>query len=204
MNEQEKFWSGEEGKSYLQRNFQIGTRFNDRKQFYDMFESIEDKNISILEAGCNCGINLQILKELGFNNLSGIDIGSDALAEAKRRLPDSKFYQGSILDMPFQDGQFDMIFTSGVLIHQDPDKSLDQAMTEIYRCSNKYILGLEDYSEQLKPIKYRSTFGFLWNAPYDAVWTDKYKDLEVLKTYKFTGSPKRIYYKMKKAELCDD
>jgi hypothetical protein len=59
VNEQEKFWSGEEGKSYLQRNFEIGTRFNDRKQFYDMFESIEDKNISILEAGCNCGINLQ-------------------------------------------------------------------------------------------------------------------------------------------------
>ena len=162
---QEQFWAGAQGKSYLKRNFTHPTRQKERKVFYDMFLPL-DRDAHILEVGCNCGINLQILQDMGFTNLSGIDIGEDALNEAKNRLPNANFTLGSILDMPYDDNSYDVVFSSGVLIHQDPTNSLSVVMSEMIRCAKKYILGLEDYNQSFMDVGYRGSTGFYWRGPF--------------------------------------
>jgi len=44
-------------------------------------------------------------------------------------------------DIPFKDGYFDMVFTSGVLIHISPG-NINRVLDEIYRCSREYIWDL--------------------------------------------------------------
>ena len=46
-------------------------------------ELIVIKNLKILELGCNVGINLEILKKMGFNNLYGLEINNKAIEIAR-------------------------------------------------------------------------------------------------------------------------
>lgn len=169
-NAQEDFWSGEEGEQYLQRNYTKGRDYHLRAPFFNLFDEIENKDVSILEVGCNCGLNLGILHERGYKNLTGIDIGPAAVAEARKRHSNATIVEGTILELPFEDGQFDVVFSSGVLIHQNPEGPLFQAMDEMYRCSARYILGMEDYAEQMTNVNYRNKTGFCWRGPYSSFW----------------------------------
>ena len=54
-------------------------------------------------------------------------------------------------------------------------------MGEIYRCSNKYIMGFEYYSEKVTALNYRNHNGFMWKADYCQVYQDKFSDLIVEK-----------------------
>jgi pseudaminic acid biosynthesis-associated methylase len=169
--EQENFWAGEHGVLYLKRNKGGSeSRYKKRKEFYDLFSPFK-KDVSILEVGCNCGINLQALHNLGFTNLSGIDIGQVAIDEAKKRLPNASFTVGSLLNMPYGDSSFDIVFSSGVLIHQNPKDALPKAMAEMQRCSNQHIIGLEDYSSKVTARNYVVPgLSLYWKAPFLSIW----------------------------------
>ena len=173
-NPQEEFWAGKEGEAYLKRNLSHlpGDGLRRRAPFFDLFDHIGNKDISILEVGCNCGLNLAILQERGYTNLTGIDIGAAAVGAAKQKIPSARILEGSILQLPFEDGEFDVVFSSGVLIHQNPAHALFQAMDEMYRCSSRYILGLEDFSDEMQNITYRNKQDFCWRGPYSHFWQD--------------------------------
>jgi len=202
INKQEKFWAGDEGDAYLTRNFEQGNRYSERAPFYKLFESIPNKNISILEVGCSCAINLSILEDLGFKNFTGIDIGEAAIEEARKRMPTSNFIVGSILNLPFEDKQFDLVFSSGVLIHQDPNENLFTAMQEINRCSSQYVLGLEDHEDIITSTQYTARDDYCWRAPYSSFWEEPgvYSWLSVTKgVISIPGvSWHREYYKFEK------
>jgi len=180
-NLQEEFWSGQPGDRYLERNFNEGSRYDSRKVFYELFEELPHREYSILEVGCNCGINLQILERAGFKSLTGMDIHPGALEEGRRRLPSASFVKGSLLDLPFEDGSFDIVFSSGVLIHQDPRTALSRAMKEMYRCAKEYIIGFEEYCEEVVTVEDYNPLavgiegippGYYWRAPYSTYWDD--------------------------------
>jgi len=191
-NEQEKFWFGD-GKNYISRPgwtnyaWTFGNtpplqtnRYKDRKAFFDLFDSFP-KTISILEMGCSCGINLRILKELGFKNLTGIDISQAACQDAKKNHPDLNIVHGSILEMPFDDNQFDVVFTMGVLIHQKPTVSLPIAMKEAVRCSKKTILGFEDYAPKfINPACAVYKKEMYWRGPFTSAWLEHEPSLKVV------------------------
>ena len=202
---QEEFWSGTEGDLYLQRNNSETPDYHLRSPFFDLFDDIANKDISILEVGCNCGLNLSILKDRGFTNLTGIDISTAAVVEARMRHPKATILEGSILSLPFADGEFDVVFSSGVLIHQNPEGALFHAMNEMYRCSSRYILGLEDFSDEMLSIKYRNKNGFCWRGPYSVFWSDpgaySWNSALVRGTIPVPGHQwEREYYKFEKEE----
>ena len=58
-----------------------------------------------------------------------------------------------------------MSFTSGVLIHVEPD-SLETALSELGRVSSKYVLMTEYYSKHLQEVEYRGQNEMLWKADY--------------------------------------
>jgi SAM-dependent methyltransferase len=58
-------------------------------------------NDSILDVGCAVGSATEALRELGFTNLSGIDISPEMLIYARKRNPGATFYQGNFLDYDF-------------------------------------------------------------------------------------------------------
>ena len=161
----EKVWAGEFGNKYTERNLQES---QDRKIWWDKF--LDQWNPSnVLEVGCNAGLNLRYVSEKVPS--WGVDINKESLKKAKENCPKASVKFGSIYELPFTDGQFSLVFTSGVLIHQHP-KKLKRAMWEIVSCSNGKVLCMEYCSPQFEQMAYRGEEGMLWKGPYLELYED--------------------------------
>lgn len=186
-------WSSEFGKEYTDRNphtidamdalytKQFGLT---RTELNLMFISNLDRSINILEVGSNVGAQLQGLQRNGFENLYGIELQPYAVEVSKQNTKNINLIKGSAFDIPFKDSFFDLVFTSGVLIHINPD-DLNIAMGEIYRCTSEYIWGFEYYADQYSEIPYRGSRNLLWKADFAKLYLDKYEDLELVKEKHF-------------------
>lgn len=187
-----KDWEGEFGKSYTQRN--IYTAYQIDKEYYksygitrtdlnDSFLGNMYRTIKILEVGSNIGTQLLVLQEMGFKNLYGIEINSYAVELSKKKTKNINIIQGSVFDIPFKDNYFDIVFTSGVLIHINPN-DMQKTMREIHRCSGQYIWGCEYFSEEYQEILYRGKKDLLWKANFQKIYLESFADLKLVKEKK--------------------
>ncbi len=150
MNEQavQSFWQ-----EHACGDAQVGglrERFNeDYEQFftdYDAFRyqnerhlpgCITDLNVAgkqVLEIGLGQGSDAERLIREGAR-WSGVDLTSESIDRVQARLtlrdlPFEQLKHGSVLDLPFDDDSFDMVFSHGVL-HHVPD--IRRAQSEIHR-----------------------------------------------------------------------
>lgn len=182
-------WAGSFGRNYTDRNFLSFDKFEMRYQstfgttrsaLNERFLGSLNRTIRILEVGSNVGLQLLCLQKLGFTNLFGLELQSYALHHAKKHLSNVCFLQGSVFDIPFRDNGFDLVFTSGVLIHIAP-VHLPNALREIYRCAKEYIWGFEYWSNHSEEIVYRRRPNLLWKADYGQIYRQLFPDLVLLK-----------------------
>ena len=85
---------------------------------------------------------------MGYMDLWVIEIQKYAVKIARERTNLLNLLNASVFDIPFKDEYFDMVFTSGVLIHINPN-DINKAMDEIYRCSKSYIWGFEYFDKKI-------------------------------------------------------
>lgn len=189
VTEQVHTWTGDFGREYTDRNeysplgldeFYQQTYGITRRQLNEPFLQDVPKGARILEVGCNMGTQLLILQEMGFTNLHAIEIQSYALEKARRRLSGVQLLQASVLAIPYPDAHFDLVFTSGVLIHIAPD-DLSLALHEIHRCAKHWIWGFEYYAPEITEINYRGHKNLLWKADYSRIYMDCFADLEKIR-----------------------
>lgn len=189
ITDQTQKWTSEFGKEYTDRNPQTIEVMDElyKKQFgltrtelNLMFLSNLDRSIKILEVGSNVGSQLQGLQKSGFKNLYGIELQPYAVEVSKQNTKNINLIHGSAFDIPFKDSYFDLVFTSGVLIHINPD-DLNIVMREIYRCTSEYIWGFEYYADQYSEIPYRGSNNLMWKADFAKLYLDKFEDLELVK-----------------------
>ena len=97
-------------------------------------------------------------------------------------------FDDSVYDLQFEDGEFDLVFTAGVLIHIPPNE-LGTALSEIYRVSGKYILAMEYFSEVEENINYRDRDDLLWKRNFPKIYRGMFPDLVMIRkgTYNITG-----------------
>lgn len=186
-------WAGEFGKEYYQRNLRnyeetdaihnklYGvSRLEMNREFLDEL----DRSINILEVGTHTGNQLMLLKEMGFENLYGIELNQSAIEHAKEVTIGLNIIYGLANDIPFKDRFFDLVFTSGVLIHIDPER-LSGVIGEIYRCTSKFIWGLEYYDKELTEVEYRGNSDLLWKGDYARLYQKQFLDLQLVKEKKY-------------------
>ena len=159
LSNEEKLGLSDFGKQFLERNSTFGKINNLNKlsiginvdePYHEFFGELS-RDITILEIGCNIGVKLEILKKMGFKNLTGIDINPNAIKEAKKKNPHIKFIESSINELSI-DSKYDLVFTSVVLIHQNLE-ILNLIIEKIIKISRKYIFGYEYFSEKLEEIE---------------------------------------------------
>jgi pseudaminic acid biosynthesis-associated methylase len=181
-------WRGEFGSRYSERNLldpaQLDALYQGkygvtRVALNQSFLADLPRSTSILEVGCNLGNQLMILEQMGFKNLTGIEIHKEIVKEAKARVPWASVVEGSALKIPFNDAKFDLVFTSGLLIHIAP-RDLPVVMHEIHRCSKSWIWGLEYYAAETTEVLYRGQAGLLWKADFARIYTKNFPDLELM------------------------
>jgi pseudaminic acid biosynthesis-associated methylase len=212
-NDQEKFWSGDFGKNYTDRNSRHKEELNSiyttwygttRTKMNEAFLAGLPKDARILEVGCNTGMQLANLKEMGFTSLYGVELQDYAVEKAKEYTNGINIIQGSAFDLPFKDRYFDLVFTSGVLIHIAPE-NLPKVFAEMYRCTKTYIWGFEYFADKTTNINYRGNEGFLWKANYGKLIRDQFKDMALVKEefYKYITEAEKgnvdFMYLLKKA-----
>lgn len=98
------------------------------------FDALEVSGKRVLEIGLGQGADAESLIRRGAR-WSGVDLTAESIERVRTRLtlrdlPFERLEQGSVLDLPFPDGTFDMVFSHGVL-HHVPE--IRQAQQEIHR-----------------------------------------------------------------------
>lgn len=203
--EQEKLWRGRFGVEYTDRNtLPVNDSYMSdygitRTEMNIKFLNGLNRNMNILEVGAGMGKQLLDLKGLGFTNLRGIELQSYAVNMARSSGLDVK--KGSALALPFNDKSFEMVFTSGFLIHIAPEH-ISQVLDEIYRCSKRYIWGMEYYSHQYTPVIYRGLKNMLWKANFVSLYQARFPSLHLIRQefYKYkTNDEEDMMFLLKKA-----
>ena len=121
---------------------------------------------AVLEVGCGNGLQLRCLHDMGFTNLYGVDVNAELLAECPGYVLAT---EASADDLPFSDAMFELVFTSGLLMHIAPD-SLDKTMREIVRVSNRWVWGFEYYAPKSEEVEWRGHRGILWRDDHSRLY----------------------------------
>jgi len=165
----ESLWGGDFGDEYVKRNFDDGTA---RLPFWrEVLETISPA--SALEVGCNVGGNLRPLAQLlGAEHVAGVDINASALAALAEAEPGIRTELTPAKELPFGDGEFDLVFTTGVLIHQ-PQETLPEVIDEIVRVAGRYVLCGEYFAEETEEVPYRGHEGALFRGDFGALYAER-------------------------------
>jgi pseudaminic acid biosynthesis-associated methylase len=189
LSKQVREWKGAFGRKYTNRNDLSlkeldGVYVNNygvtRRELNERFLRDVPKDARILEVGCNVGNQLRLLQGMGYHNLFGIEIQAYAVKLARKRTAGIRLVNSSGLEIPFNDSFFDVVFTSGVLIHIAPE-NLRTALTEIHRCTRDYIWGLEYFAPEVTEVVYRGYKDLMWKADYAHLYVEAFPDLEIAK-----------------------
>jgi len=186
-------WSEEFGAEYTIRNYLTLEEFEkkyvltygtSRTMMFEEFIGDQKKDIKILEVGCNIGLQLRCLENLGFENLWGVEPQKFALNQAKLQSQSIHYTDGDIFDIPYKNEYFDLILISGVFIHIHPD-DLRRAIWEVLRCTKKHILIFEYYSDNIKEILYHGEKNLLWKTDYANLFKTYCPNLMIEKRKKY-------------------
>ncbi len=116
---QEEIWKSDFGEEYNKRNVFDNNALDEayisdigisRTAMNEKFIGDLDREIRILEVGCNIGVQLVNLQQMGFKNLYGIEIQKSAIELANQRTKGLNIVLASAYDIPFKDGFFDLVF----------------------------------------------------------------------------------------------
>ena len=174
----EELWAGKFGQDYVERNRAAA---NGRDAFWKPF--LERHPVrEVLEVGCNIGANVRwIAAVLPPANVHGIDVNVEALQSLSVAVPGVQVARAAARHLPYGDARFDLVFTAGVLIHQ-PEEALAQVMSEIVRCSRRYVLAIEYFSLQTQEVFYRGQEGALFKRDYGRLYRERHPELKEVET----------------------
>lgn len=179
---QEKFWAGEFGDSYIERN-SIAQTFASRTALWGgILSHCEGMPASAFEMGCNIGANLCVLR--GFSTsmkLTAVEINEKA-CEIARQNVSATINNCSIMDYSTEN-MFELVFSCGVLIHINPEQ-LQSVYKKLYSLSSKYILLSEYYNPSPTQVTYRGHSEKLFKRDFAGEMLDIFPDLRLV-AYKF-------------------
>lgn len=171
QTEQEAFWAGEFGDDYIDRN-SLDQFVTHKLVMWGKILNAAGKVSSMMELGCNIGLNLMALQRLApALDLSGYEINSKAAAQARENV-DANIHVGSILE-DLDAGQVDLTFTSGVLIHINPDH-LNAVYANLYKYSRRYVVVSEYYNPSPVSVSYRGHKDRLFKRDFAGDLIDQY------------------------------
>lgn len=176
-NDQEQFWIGDFGDSYIERNRNISCMLPKYiTQWARMLRCMMPSPLSAIEFGCNVGLNLMALHALCPEmDREAVEINqkaSEAAAQAG-----GVVHNLSLLDfIPAR--KYELSFTCGVLIHIAP-QDLPKAYDVLYQASSRYILINEYYNPHPVEVTYRGHAGKLFKRDFAGEMLDRYHDLRL-------------------------
>lgn len=175
-------WRGEFGDAYIERNESLTEVLRLRTRIWA--ELLKHMAVaepeSMLEVGCNIGLNLRAIERLSGAVLHAVEPN----ATARQRVVNDKVIAAERLhnapgqNLPFGTGEIDLVFTTGVLIHVHPAE-LGRVADEMHRVSNRWILVAEYFAAKPESIPYHGRNDLLFKRDFGGFFLDRFNDLEI-------------------------
>ena len=180
--EQEKFWAGEFGTEYSDRNVGANILASNLALFADIFKRVP-KLSSVVEFGSNIGLNLKALDLLYPGQAqSAVEINEVAAKKINDALPNTKVFNLSISDFEpgmLVEGPCDLALIKGVLIHINPEQ-LNMVYEKLYESSKRFILVCEYYNPKPDTVSYRGHADKLFRRDFAGELLDRYSDVNLV------------------------
>jgi len=174
--EQEKFWNGEFGNEYVNRNNVLENLEGNHILFKEILEKYDLKKV--IEFGPNIGHNLNAIKKIFPNiELSGVELNELAIKELRKQ-KEIIVYNESILNFKI-DYQRDLVLIKTVLIHIDPTQ-LEKVYNLLFESSSKYICLVEYYNQTPTEVTYRGHSQKLFKRDFAGEMLDKFPSLKLV------------------------
>jgi len=129
-------------------NFKVDDRPNIHSPRIKFSQNFSEKYLKgakrILDIGCGIGSYTYLIDR---NDCFGIDVDINALKRAKSYCPNSEFILASVLNLPFKDEIFDLVFMWEVIEYIE-NQTERKAIQEIYRTlivGAKFLLSAPNY-----------------------------------------------------------
>jgi pseudaminic acid biosynthesis-associated methylase len=177
---QVEFWRGDFGNAYVDRNDASPEQMRARVALWSeiLSHTLPAPPRSILEVGANLGLNLRALQLLTGARLHALEPNEKArnilIEDGIVAKDDARGGVASAIDFPDRVAEF--AFTSGVLIHIHPDH-LAASLSEIYRCTSRWICCVEYFSDKPEMIPYRGHDDRLFKCDFGGLWLDTFPDI---------------------------
>lgn len=182
---QAKYWADKDLKS-IQSYWDSPPATLRSKWFVEQLKNY--KFNSIFEIGFYAGRNLAYVQHtFPLINIGGLEINKKATDFAKTKLPKANLLCMDLHDMHNIQDKYDLVFTSGVLIHVPPD----EIPNVLYKCldlSSKYVMHIETIGKNevaagpknLNPV-YKVSDQLQWNPDIVSVYRNLGFDVKIIK-----------------------
>jgi hypothetical protein len=191
MSQNIDYWTGVDGDAYHDRNPITEHGIKARMRMWQkilhllscnmgVWGESYSKPMKILEAGAGLGENLVALRALESPawafELFATEPNIKAAAELCKvvKLDAAHFLSGEM-----QQNAYDLVFTSGVLIHV-PSHLLLPAIKSLHAASRRYILCIEYFSDKEEAVTYHNRNDVLWKRDYGSIWMKCFPGLKLL------------------------
>lgn len=147
-----------------------------------------------LDLCCGLGTNTMFLEESGFIT-SGIDISKAAISMARKRAFSrgfcADFIQGSALDLPYKDNEFDFILDIGCFHHMRPgDREIFlESLDRVLKPGGKYLV-----------MAFSDRNGKAWNhfstSGLSGIFSKSFRTLETSHVESVEGTGMRLWFRI--------
>ena len=102
---------------------------------------------SFLDLGCGFGALLEVVQNLGTNDLKGIDASLNMVHQTQKNVPRANIQQSFFEDLPFKDNQFSHVASvEAVYYSNDPYKTLKEAR-RVLKEGGRFDILIDFYEE---------------------------------------------------------
>lgn len=178
--QQEKFWQGNFGDDYINRNKDKSLIKNNFVLFKKIFSKLF-KIKSLIEFGPNIGLNIIALKKIfKLKFITAVEINKKACLKIKD-IQKLNVINNSIINF-LPKKKHDLVLVKGVLIHINPNK-LKKVYKTIYKSckTSGYILIAEYYSPQPSMMIYRGKRNKLFKRDFAGEFVSLFKKTKIIK-----------------------
>ena len=113
-----------------------------------LLRALDDAGVSlagarVLDVGCGSGYFLHRLRDYGAGEAHGIDLMENRIAAGRERYPALHLHVGSATELPFEDGEFDLVTQFTCLSSILDDEVRLAAAREMRRVSRAWVLSFD-------------------------------------------------------------
>jgi 2-polyprenyl-3-methyl-5-hydroxy-6-metoxy-1,4-benzoquinol methylase len=137
MDQQREFWASH-WRQWKERKVINEWSALRSSRILDWLSSLGLQNPKILDLGCGIGWFSEMLASLG--QVTGVDLSEDAIAQARARCPQARFFAANILAEKFPDGDFDVAVSQEVIAHVEDQARYIQRAAELLRPGGYLII----------------------------------------------------------------